>query len=323
MTLRMLFVETILLAVLVPDNPGFAQEVVLDFDGNQYQSIVIGTQVWLQENLKSLHYSDGSEIPEVVAYNNSETNANIYGRLYTWDAAMGGSLVEEAQGICPEGWHIPSDAEWGVLENYLGGAAVAGGKLKQAGMDNWSRFNTGADNASGFTALPGGEYDAHDSPHQFRLIHDYAVFWTSTETSVERATERYLAYNSAASSSLDWYKIMKYSVRAIKDASASTLGENQVHNPNAPTLFANTPNPFNPSTTIHFEVGLNHKVLIRVYDIRGKLVRSLFENQIQAGAHNISWNGLDESGQALESGIYMIVLRADDQFRSQKVSLIR
>ncbi len=323
MTVRILIIATILLAVLLPGTSGFAQELVLDFDGNQYQSIVIGNQVWLQENIKSLHYSDGSEIPDVVAYNNSESNADTYGRLYTWDAAMGGSLVEGAQGICPEGWHIPSDAEWRVLENYLGGVSVAGGKLKEAGTVNWRRFNTGADNASGFTALPGGEYDSHDNPNQFRLINEYAVFWTSTEASADRAMERYLAYNSAASSSLNWYKIMKYSIRAIRDTGVSELinGERQL--PKSALLHLIAPNPFNPSTTISYEIPQTERVNIHIVDVRGRQVKALLNEEASVGSYEISWSGVNEDGVPVDSGVYVVIMVVGNEVQTQKISLVR
>jgi len=187
---------------------------VTDIDGNVYKTITIGTQTWMAENLKTLHYSDGSSIPDVVSYNNTEENATKYGRLYTWDATMKGVTTEKAKGVSPDGWHIPSDSEWQVLENFLGGASIAGGKLKS--KTDWKMPNTGATNSSGFTALAGGEYDANQFL-TFMLQNEYAVFWTSTEVSSTKARERYLSYDNANSSIYDWYKIMKYSIRCIKD----------------------------------------------------------------------------------------------------------
>ena len=133
-----------------------AQETVTDFDGNIYNTVTIGNQVWLKENLKSLHYSDGEVIPDVAKYNDSDSLGEIYGCLYTWDAAMRNSTSQGAQGIAPEGWHIPTDAEWREMENYLGGASVAGGKMKTAGTSHWNAPNTAATNSSGFSALPAG-----------------------------------------------------------------------------------------------------------------------------------------------------------------------
>ena len=112
-----------------------AQQTVTDFDGNIYETITIGEQVWLNENLKSLHYSDGTEIPGVVAYNNDDSLETIYGLLYSWNAAMNGSNVPGTQGVCPCSTHLPTDQEWTILENYLGGPSVAGGGMKEAGTD--------------------------------------------------------------------------------------------------------------------------------------------------------------------------------------------
>lgn len=196
--------------------PASAQETVTDYDGNVYHVVKIGTQKWLKENLKSLHYSDGAPIPDVASYDDSDSLANIYGRLYTWDAAMRDSTVQGTQGVAPLGWHVPSDSEWTVVENFLGGAPVAGGKMKDSVTGFWNAPNTGADNSSGFTALPGGEYDGYSNPQIYALLYQYAVFWTSTQSNSTQAVERYLSYNSAACLPYSWYKVMKYSVRCLK-----------------------------------------------------------------------------------------------------------
>jgi uncharacterized protein (TIGR02145 family) len=137
---------------------------VTDYDGNVYQTVQIGTQIWLKENLKTTHYRDGTAIPNVsdqnqwsnltsgayCNYNNSTSNSDIYGRLYNWYA------VCNSHNLAPEGWHISTDAEWTTLRDFLGGPEVAGGKIKEAGFTHWSSPNTGATNESGFTALGGG-----------------------------------------------------------------------------------------------------------------------------------------------------------------------
>ncbi len=201
------------------------QDTVTDYDGNIYHTVTIGNQVWLKENITSLHYSDGTEIPEVVAYNNSDSLAGIFGRLYTWDAAMKNETTPGVQGVCPTGWHVPTSTEFTQLENFLGGAAVAGGKMKDTTSGMWNYSATGgATNSSGFTALPAGEYDAHQFM-QFQLLHEYAVFWTSTQTSTLLATERYLEYNSPKSLPYNWYKPMKYSIRCLRDAVTGLLNK--------------------------------------------------------------------------------------------------
>ncbi len=193
-----------------------SQTTVTDYDGNVYNTITIGTQTWLKENTKSIHYADGTSIPGVVAYNNDEGLAAIYGRLYTWNAAVHDSIAAQVQGVCPCGWHVASNTEWTELITYLGGSNVAGGKMKEAGTTHWQSPNTGADNSSGFTALGSGEYDAHEFM-VFQLIHQYEVYWTSTQVSTTLAKEKYLSYSDAKCLNYDWYKVMKYSVRCVQN----------------------------------------------------------------------------------------------------------
>jgi uncharacterized protein (TIGR02145 family) len=144
-------------------------------DGNAYKTVKIGNQIWLAENLKYLpsvvgpgtgsettpyyyvYGYDGTNVTDAKATSNYTT----YGVLYNWPAAMAGSASSNAnpsgvQGVCPAGWHLPSDAEWTELTDYLGGKSVAGGKLKETGTTHWASPNTGATNETGFTALPGG-----------------------------------------------------------------------------------------------------------------------------------------------------------------------
>ena len=139
---------------------------VTDIDGNVYQTVQIGDQIWMAENLKVTHYRNGDSIPNVTdqnewaglyvgvgaycEYGNNHSNVSTYGRLYNW------YVVDDSRGIAPAGWHVPSYDEWQTLVDYLGGAAVAGGKLKEVGTEHWESPNTGATNESGFTALPGG-----------------------------------------------------------------------------------------------------------------------------------------------------------------------
>jgi len=145
-----------------------ATNTITDVDGNIYHYVVIGTQTWMGENLRTTKYNDGTAIPLVTQdsawrqlitpgycwYNNDASNKNTYGALYNWYAVNTGKLA-------PTGWHIPTDAEWTILTIYLGGDTVAGGKMKstgtiEAGTGLWYSPNTGATNKSGFSALPAG-----------------------------------------------------------------------------------------------------------------------------------------------------------------------
>lgn len=136
---------------------------VVDIDGNVYHTVPIGTQVWMIENLKTTKYKDGTSIPNVIDnvawynlitpgycwYNNDITYKSTYGALYNWYSVSTGKL-------CPTGWHVPTDGEWTVLTNALGGNSNAGGKMKEEGTAHWESTNSDATNSSGFTALPGG-----------------------------------------------------------------------------------------------------------------------------------------------------------------------
>lgn len=205
--------QSLMCIVLAPNYGGTLAQTVSDYDGNTYHTVEIGGQIWMQENLRAEHYADGSPITHVWSYEDSDSLAAIYGLLYDWDAAMNYSTVEEAQGACPTGWHIPSDAEWTQLGNHLGGNEVAGGKMKEAGNSHWKSPNTAATNESGFSALPAGEYD--DTHYQF--LGEYNVIWSSTQSSTQWAKYRYLSYSDGGLHPYDYYKSFRYSVRCVKN----------------------------------------------------------------------------------------------------------
>ena len=163
--------------------PCSGAETLTDYDGNIYKTVQIGTQCWMKENLNTTHYADGTPLVDGTGiptidittkywfnYDDNPANAYIYGKLYSWaavmnDEASSDSVPSGVQGVCPEGWHVPSKAEWEILVEKFGGNELAGGKLKESGYEHWSYPNSGANNLSGFTALPGGRlffsyYDA-------------------------------------------------------------------------------------------------------------------------------------------------------------------
>ena len=296
---------------------GFAQQTVTDYDGNIYHTILIGDQTWLIENLKSLHYCDGTPIPEVVAYNNDDSLGAIYGLLYTWDAAMKGLTEPGVQGVCPCDWHVPTDEEWTILENYLGGPGVAGGKMKETGTEHWLLPNTGATNSSGFTGLPAGEYDAYFNPNKFWLLHTAAVFWTSSQTNQLQAIERYLSHDDVVCGSLPWHKVMKYSIRCIKD-SVTTDIKSEPGLINHYELFQNYPNPFNPVTTINYQIPEFSFVTLKVFDVLGNKVVTLVEEEIQPGQHKVDFNG-----NGLTSGIYFYQLKVGNYIQTKKMMVIK
>jgi len=310
---------------------GFAQQTVTDYDGNIYETVTIGEQIWLKENLKSLHYSDGSEIPGVVAYDNDDSLGAIYGLLYSWNAAMNGSNVPGTQGVCPCNYHLPTDQEWTILEDYLGGRNVAGGKMKEAGTEHWLPPNTGATNSSGFTGLPAGEFDAYFNPNKFWLLHTAAVFWTSTQTNQLQALERYLSHDDEASGRLAWHKVMKYSIRCIKDSPTDI--NNESIQLNDYKLYQNYPNPFNPVTKIKFTIpqdarGESKDVTLKVYDILGDEIAVLVDEEKSAGIYEVEFDATGLTGGISAKGgyascVYFYQLKAGDFIETKKMMLIK
>ena len=195
---------------------------VTDVDGNDYPVVSIGTQFWMAENLKTTKLNDETMIPLVSEdqewnrlttpayswYNNDQSNyGEIYGALYNWYTVSTGNL-------CPSGWHVPTDAEWTTLINFLGGVEVAGGKLKEGSTAHWIAPNTGGSNESGFKALPGGY---HNSTGSYNLNGAFGRWWTSTENDAQIALYRVMGYNTTAVDSRSNIKASGFSVRCVMD----------------------------------------------------------------------------------------------------------
>jgi len=198
------------------------QQTVTDIEGNVYKTVKIGNQTWMAKNLKTTKFNDGTAIPLVAegtawaalttpGYcwydNDSASYKNLYGALYNWYAVNSDKL-------CPANWHVPSDAEWTRLANYLGGDIFAGDRLKETGTDFWVSPNTGATNESGYTALPGG-LRYHDG-----VFHDFGFsgyWWTSTEYSSTRAYFDYMDYEYSNVFRFNNLKQNGFSVRCLRD----------------------------------------------------------------------------------------------------------
>ncbi|MFZ1683678.1 MAG: FISUMP domain-containing protein [Candidatus Zixiibacteriota bacterium] len=217
-----------------PDCPTNA---VTDIDGNVYQTVTIGTQVWMGSNLKVTHYRNGDSISNVSSagvwaglgtgaycdYGNDSANVATYGRLYNWFAAT------DIRNIAPVGWHVPSDSEYMVLEMYLGMSqseadaqnwrgSTEGGKLKESGFAHWPNPNTGATNSSGFTALPAG-FRGYDGDFNGSL-HVYAYFWGNTgfdQFDPGSAYGRELGLGYAQINRGGFVKQNGFSIRCVKD----------------------------------------------------------------------------------------------------------
>jgi uncharacterized protein (TIGR02145 family) len=191
---------------------------VTDIDGNIYKTILIGTQTWMAENLKTTKFNDRTVISFInngTAWQSLSTpgytwynyDSVAYGALYNWYAVSTGRL-------CPTGWHVPGDAEWTTLTGYLGGENVTGGKLKEPGVTHWFSPNAGATNESGFTALPGGYRSNYGT---FTSIRRTGFWWSSTEASSFDAYCRSMDYTYASIDRSSSNKVNGFSIRCIKD----------------------------------------------------------------------------------------------------------
>ena len=214
-------------------------ELLKDIDGNVYEIVKIGNQVWMAENLKVTHYRNGDPIPNITTnsewtnlitgaycdYANDADNVPVYGRLYNWYA------VSDSRGLAPEGCHVPTDEEWKQLEMHLGMSRSEaddkflrgrdeGGKLKATGTIEggdglWFSPNTGATNESGFSALPGGDRYGDYGP--FFSMGYLARFWSSTELNSYAAWYRRLSNQNSQIYRGNYLKKDGFSVRCVRD----------------------------------------------------------------------------------------------------------
>jgi len=209
---------------------------VKDFEGNEYKTVKIGKQRWMAENLKTAHYNNGDDIlttswiegesaPKYQwAYEGNESNVATYGRLYTWHA------VTDSRKVCPKGWHVPTDAEWTTLTDYLtnnGYGYEGDGDDIAKSMASTTGWNTdptagnvgndqASNNSSGFTALPGGNrYLGQD----FILLGDAGSWWSSTENTgdTKMAYWRDIHRSLSKVQRINYYKWFGFSVRCLKD----------------------------------------------------------------------------------------------------------
>ena len=189
------------------------------------QTVTIGTQVWMTKNLDVAKFRNGDPIPEAKTdeewekagenkqpawcnYDNNPDNGTKYGKLYNWYA------VNDPRGLAPEGYHVPTDAEWTILTTFLGGESVAGGKMKSSGTQYWYRPNQDATNASKFSGLPGGIRGYGGS---FYYFGDFGYWWSSSEDDSFDAWLRFLSYYYGYVARILNDKVDGFSVRCLRD----------------------------------------------------------------------------------------------------------
>ena len=198
------------------------QTDIVDQDGNVYTAVTIGTQVWMAENLRTTKYNNGDPIETTSldisgesapkyqwVYENNESYASTYGRLYTWPAAT------DSRTVCPTGWHVPTDKEWETLKLYLGGDSIAGAKLKETGTTHWQTPNSGTTNEMGFTALPGGYRSNLGS---FVSLQVSTYLWSSSPNPTpEWSWGQRMYYNDGILLRGGYFKQAGASIRCMKD----------------------------------------------------------------------------------------------------------
>ena len=207
--------------------PGGCPATVTDVDGNVYNTVQIGAQCWMAENLATETYGDGSAIPTGLSnsawlattsgafavYADNLANKGTYGLLYNWYA------VADPRSICPAGWHVPTDGEWTELTDHLGGEPIAGGAMKTtgtlgAGTGLWLDPNVGATNSSGFSGLPGG---LRSSGGSYNNLGKFGYWWSATESSSTNAWRWRLYYFTGNVTRNDYLKDYGFSVRCVQD----------------------------------------------------------------------------------------------------------
>ena len=223
-------------STIVTDKPtqdkttNFNFVVCVDPDGNNYKTVTIGTQIWMAENLKTTHYRNGNAIANVTDntawgslstgawcdYSNLAYNGTKYGHLYNWYAAA------DSRSIAPMGWHVPTDAEWTTLTNYVStnfGTSLTLAKALAANTD-WTPYTTSGtigcnltlNNSTGFSALPCGYGSG-----TFFSLGDYSYWWTATKYSATAAWGCYLGYRSVIVGRIYNGEALGYCVRCVRD----------------------------------------------------------------------------------------------------------
>ncbi|MBN2892155.1 MAG: fibrobacter succinogenes major paralogous domain-containing protein [Bacteroidales bacterium] len=201
----------------------YAELGVTDIEGNHYETVRIGDQIWMAENLKTTKFNNGDDITVVSIwsdwinttspamcwfYDNPATYKETYGGLYNFYAVNPGNL-------CPDGWHVPSETEWQTLIDYVGGVNIAGGELKEKGYTFWANPNTGANNTYGFNARGCG--NRNHTTGDFDFDQEQANFWTSTNVTGQIAKDVEMYYNSANAEINNGSMKQGTSVRCVKD----------------------------------------------------------------------------------------------------------
>jgi len=224
-TLLMPFLALLLMVVGCKKEKEDDKDVLKDFDGNVYTSVVIGTQEWMKENLRTTRYRNGDPITHAsleadwknitegkyCTYDNDAANVDPFGHLYSWAA------VTDPRHLCPAGWHVSTIEDWDTLISFLGGKYDAGNAIMQTGTAYWNSPNTSATNQAGFTAVPGGGRNYNSAVFFGKGLQAY--WWTISEhpSNPTQAINYYIMADNSILQTTHAAKNFGYSVRCVKD----------------------------------------------------------------------------------------------------------
>jgi uncharacterized protein (TIGR02145 family) len=304
---KIIFLLFVLSTSIYSQNPCPGTPTVT-YAGKTYNTVQIGTQCWLKENLNigtmiqgNQEQTDNGTI-EKYCYSNSPPLCETYGGLYQWNEAMAYRSMQGSKGICPDFWHIPTEAEFLIL--------------KTAVHYDSKTLIAANSNATGFSVLLAGY--RYYSGFFLQLGYD-SNFWSSTENYSFSAFKLNLKDNLSLFNLTDEYKVFGLSVRCLYDY---TVTANQVDNkkelPLEYSLSQNYPNPFNPSSLISFAIPKSSNVSLKVYDLLGKEITTLVDKELSAGYHEVSFDG-----SSLSSGIYLYTIQAADFIQTKKMILLK
>jgi uncharacterized protein (TIGR02145 family) len=286
---------------------GIHSQTVMDYDGNAYDTVVIGAQVWLKQNLRTTHYSNGTPIPLTTdstewnhtvtgsrCYYNNDSAAfdTLYGALYN------GYVINDVNAICPAGWHVSTNEEWEIAEDVLGGIEVAGGKMKESGTTHWIAPNTYATNSSGFTGLPGGLRDLLST---YACVGENGLFWTSSAYNNSTLWTTYLYYLSPAVDHNPAPQNYGLNIRCVKDEISKTSAAG------IDLSISLYPNP--ASHRIYIGYAGTGDLQVQFYSLSGICVMHHIVNHISP---EIDIN-------RLSAGVYIVSITADGQTLRRKL----
>ena len=328
-----IFILFVLSTLVYSQNPCLGT-LTVSYAGKTYNTVQIGTQCWLKENLDVGTMVQGNQNQtnngtiEKYCYDNNPSNCVIYGGLYQWaevvqykNGATNSTLPNPAfignvQGICPSGWHIPTDAELQTLVDitvsYIGPTLrINSNVLKATNQGTGQGIGT---NTSGFSALLSGDR-WHDGG--FYNLGDYTGFWSSTSYT-DNAGIIGLSGSDADISGGSGLKIWGQCVRCLMDGFTAVGSDNEKEIPTEYLLYQNYPNPFNPTTAISWRLAVNSYVKLKVFDILGNEVATLVDEFQQAGNYVKTFHGM-----SLTSGVYIYKIEAGKYSDIKKMILIK